>query len=346
MEGTNLPKPTSEPTKDQISTGHIRRSKPARQKRASYWKALESGWRRTTKKEYDNYQAEKNRKKQQQKQKQKQGKSRQKAKSSRKASEKSLDLSFIKSAHNKPTLTLPWIKHDNFSKFKNHFKQVGNELIEHQGWYCLGTSELLSYVGMVGNWNKKDDEMANYTIWLRWTDDSLFKGHDVVGIKWPKGLFQNDKLKIDGAMAKVHTCTIASVKPNPKMKSKNPPIYNRNWSQHKLITMVEDALIFLPASEYRIEPGRLYQKNKNDSFISENSGGKPIVIKNKKAMINAKSFDTFPSTRWYLGGDFNIKCSGDMPSQLSSIFGNGIHVKSVIDNLQPTKLKDGPKKKK
>ena len=340
MEGTNLPKPTSEPTKEQISTGHIRRSKPAGRKRASYWKALKSGWRQATKKEYDTLQAKKNR------EKQKQYKSRQKAKSSRKASEKSLDLSFIKSAHNKPTLTLPWIRHDDFSEFENHFKQVGNEFIEHQGWYCLGTSELLSYVGMVGNWNHTDNKMFENTIWIRWTiDQGYVEGHDVEDKKWPKGLFQNDKLKIDGDMAKVHTCTIASVKPNQKMKSENPPIYNRNWSQHKLITMVEDALIFLPASEYRIEPGRLYQKNKNGSFIRKNSGGKPIVIKDKKAMINASSYDTFPKNRWYLSGDFNIKCSGDMPSQLSSIFGNGIHVKSVINNLQPTQRKAGPKKK-
>ena len=145
-------------------------------------------------------------------------------------------------------------------------------------------------------------------------------------------------------MAKVHTCTIASVNPNKEMKSKNPPIYNRNWSQHKLIRMVEDALIFLPAQEYRITPRRLYQKNKNDSFIKKNSGGKPITIKNKKAMINAKQWKTFPRNRWYIRGDFNIKCSGEMPSQLSSIFGGGIHVKSVIDNLSSRHLRDGPTK--
>jgi len=340
-----MPKPKGKPNSKQINDQHILRSLPkkkggTKRGRTSYWKALTSGWSKSNEKEWKNYRSRINIEKQNH-----QNKSSQKAKG-KETSDKSLKLSLIKSAANKPTLKLPWIRHDNYSKFKTHFEQVGNELIEHQGWYCLGTSELLSYVGMVGNWRKKDDEMANYTIWLRWTDESLFKGHDVVGKKWPKGLFQNDNLKIGGTVAKVHTCTIASVKPNPKMKSKNPPIYNRNWSQYKLITMVEDALIFLPASEYRIEPGTLYQKDKNDLFISENSGGKPIVIKNKKAMINAKSFDTFPSTRWYLGGDFNIKCSGDMPSQLSSIFGNGIHVKSVIDNLQPTKLRVGLKKKK
>jgi len=335
-----MPKPKSEPKKEQIRKGHILKSKPAKQVRPSYWKARESGWRQTTKTEYNAYQARKNK----EKQKKKQDKSRQKSKATETSGE-SLNLSLIKSAHNKPTLTLPWIKHNNFSKFKNYFEQVGNDMIKHQGWYCLGTSELLSYVGMVGNWNSKDNEMYNNTIWLRWTDESLHKGHDVEGKKWPKGLFRNDKLEIDGDKGKVHTCTIATVNPNKKMKSKNPPIYNRNWSQHKLISMVEDALIFLPALNYRIEPGTLYLK-RNNSFIMKNSGGKPIVIKDRKSMINGISFKRFPKDRWYLSGDFNIKCNGFIPSQLMDIFGDGIHVKSVIDNLQSSQLKPGRKKKK
>ena len=334
MEGTNLPRPKTEPSPEQISKGHILKSQHAEQTRPSYWKALKSGWKRAKKKDYDSYRAKIN--------KERQNKASKKSKGTE-TFDRSLNMSLVKSAKNKPTLTLPWIRHNNFSKFKTHFKQIGSDLTKHQGWYCLGTSGLLSYVGMVGTWNYQNDEMYNNTIWLRWTDESQYKGHDVEDKKWPKGLFQNDNLKIDGDKAKVHTCTIASVNPNKEMKSKNPPIYNRNWSQHKLIRMVEDALIFLPAQDYRITPGTLYVK-RNDSFINKKSGGKPIKIKNKKAMINAQSVGTFPRTYWYLGGDFNIKCIGKMPSQLSSIFGGGIHVKSVIEQLQPRNLRDGPTK--
>ena len=336
-----MPKPKNKPSKKEINDGHIRRSpgKKEDRTRTSYWIALASGWSLSNKKKWENYRTQIKRKKQNQ-----QDKSGQKAKD-KETSEKALKLSLIKSAQNKPTLTLPWIRHENYSKFENHFQQVGNDLKEHQGWYCLGTSELLSYVGMVGEWNFEKDEMYTNTIWLRWTDESQYKGHDAEDKKWPKGLLKNDQLKIGGAMAKVHTCTIASVNPNKEMKSRNPPVYNRNWSQHRLIAMVEDALIFLPAQNHRITPGRLYLKNSKDSFINKNSGGKPITIKNKKAMINAQSFGTFPRSRWYLGGDFNIKCSGVIPSQLDSIFGGGIHVKSVIDNLPSRHLRDGLTKK-
>jgi hypothetical protein len=215
-----------------------------------------------------------------------------------------------------------------------------DEKIKHQGWYCLGTTKLLAYVGMVGQWSNKS--MSNNTIYHRWKNE-----HDDKGKKWPKGMFQNDDLAIDGDKAKIHTCTISSAITNKEMESRNPPLLNRNKSQYRLISMIEDALIFLPAQEHRIDEGSLYernrgslyQRNKNLDFINSNKGGKPIVIKEKKAMINNQSFNTFPKDQWYLSGDFNIKCKGKIPSQLSSFFSNGVHVNTFMNKLSKDKIR-------
>ncbi len=359
-------KPPYPPTPEQVKSGHVVKR---RQGKRPYWMAVKppKDWKCVTKKDYDDFRGKKKKKAPAKKATPTRKKkvpakkatpTRKKKVPAKKATptrkkkvpaKKGINNTYL--PNNKhPTITLRWVRHDNAKEFKEHFDNIGfskndDELImANQGWYCLGTTDLIGYIGMVGKW--RSGEHTKNTISARWfVDTGNRKGHDCLGKKWPKGLYSENKVRINKEIAKISTATVVKARPRKTGRWKNtnlPPLYNRGKRQAGFIDRIENLLIFLPAQDYRIETGKnkdRFYKKRGKSWIGGVGNPSPIAINNSKAMINQREYDSFPEGGWYSSGKFNVKCVGDVPRQLSEIFDPGINVKKLINSLDSSKLK-------
>jgi hypothetical protein len=258
-----------------------------------------------------------------------------------------------KNKKSKPTLHLNWTKHPSNDKFITHFKKlestdvVKDKKMSTQGWYCLGSNDNIGYIGLVGktyqpetpkkgkNKNKKPPKrQANSSFRKRW------QRHDTENIKeakFPKGFFATNKIKIKNKPARLHTASIAAAR---KYSSDRwmPRLVNRGVSQGTMIEEIEAFIIYHAAQTHK---DLVTPKNKTKRFYKQKSKGweggkdnpKPYNFPSNKTMVNYLEVSK-PSSAMMYDGDFNIKFSGSMPSDLEKIFSKGVYVKGVINSKE------------
>jgi hypothetical protein len=242
-----------------------------------------------------------------------------------------------KNKTSKPTLHLVWKKHPSNDKFTKHFKKLEGHKVEKekqmssQGWYCLGSTNNIGYIGLVGGIWKENTQSKN-TIRKRWNYE-----HDKDDLKFPKGFFKLDKIKIKNRPAHLHTASIVAARRHSRQKEKwKPRLYNTGPTQARMIERIEAFIIYHTAKWHKDMP-----KEKTKKFYIRSGNGwkggknnpKPYKFPSTKTMVNYTSVGEPPS-KTILSGDFNIIFSGDMPEDLKKIFSKGVYVK---DELNPKK---------
>lgn len=258
------------------------------------------------------------------------------------------NTSSSKNKTSKPTLHLFWEKHPSNDKFTKHFKKLEEHKVEKekkmssQGWYCLGSTNNIGYIGLVGQVTSKDTKkkgkkkksrkkQSGSTFVTRW------KAHDsekLIDAKFPRKFFETDKIKIKNNPARLHTASIVAAR-NKSTKKWERRLFNRGIRQAEMIENIESFIIYYAAQRYkdltkpRKETKRFYMQ-KGRGWENGKDNPKPYKFPSRRTMVNDRSCGNPPSKMMY-DGDFNIKFSGNMPDDLKEIFSKGVYVKDVLD---------------
>ena len=256
-----------------------------------------------------------------------------------------------KNKTSKPTLHLVWKKHPSNDKFTNHFNKLKEQKVEKekkmssQGWYCLGSTNNIGYIGLVGRvWspsekNKKKGKkkkprrrQSRSTFITRWNEHDSEEMKDA---KFPNGYFKTDKIKINNKAARLHTASIVAARNKSTETNRwKPLLFDRGVKQAEMIERIESFIIYYAAQRYkdlkkpRDETKRFYMQ-KGRGWEGGRDNPKPYKFPSQKTMVNSQSL-TPPSTMIF-GGDFNIKFSGNMPNDLKKIFSKGVYVKDALN---------------
>jgi len=220
---------------------------------------------------------------------------------------------------NEKAITLTFTRHENYSAFESHYNNFENRP-DDQGWYVLGSSRYVGYVGIVGD-VRHGVQAKDASFVSRWV------AHNQEEKKFPKKFMKNNRVKIKNQKATLHTC---SVRVAAQRSTQMPPLIRRGATQAKLIKSVEKVIVSALAKKYhdkKKKPTSFYKK-RGSRWVGGKQNPDPVDFSGSKTMINAELLG--PPENLIYSGEFNVKIRGITPSTLSGELGNGIYAKDLM----------------
>lgn len=216
-------------------------------------------------------------------------------------------------------ITLTFTRHENYSAFESHYDNFENRT-DDQGWYVLGSSTYVGYVGIVGD-VRNGVQAKDATFVTRWV------AHNQEGKKFPKKFMKNNRVKIKNQKATLHTC---SVRVANQRSTQMPPLIRRGANQARLIKSVEKVIVSALAKKYhdnKKKPTSFYKK-RGTGWVGGKQNPDPVDFSGSKTLINDQLLG--PPENLMYSGEFNVRIRGTNPSTLSKEFGNGIYAKDLM----------------
>jgi len=223
--------------------------------------------------------------------------------------------------HDKKSITLTFIRHETYGQFQTHYSNftVRNQ---DQGWYILGTTKNVGYVGIVGDKYKRR-QARNATFVTRW------ESHNQEGKKFPKRFMAGKSVKIKTNIARLHTCSVSVAK---NRSTRMPPLNQRGLRQVSLIKSVEAIIVSALAKknhDKKKKPTSFYKKS-GKRWLGGKLNPTPVDFTGSKTLINDKLLG--PPSKLIYSGEFNVKLRGTLPNNVSDEFQNGVYAKSLMDD--------------
>ena len=220
---------------------------------------------------------------------------------------------------NAKAINLTFTRHENYSAFESHYDNSENRA-DDQGWYVLGSSKYVGYVGIVGD-IRNGVQARDATFVTRWV------AHNQEGKKFPKKFMKNNRVKIKNQKATLHTCSVRVAK---QCSTQMPPLIRRGANQARLIKSVEKVIVSALAKKYhdtKKKPTSFYKK-RGSRWVGGKQNPDPVDFSGSKTIINGELLG--PPENLIYSGEFNVKIRGIIPSTLSEELGNGIYAKDLM----------------